>query len=773
MRKRCLAPLSPADVGAMLRDTLGGDTPDLGELVGVVSEKTLGNPYFLRVFLSSLAERGILTFDAGWHWQLARARALPATDNVVSLLCDRIQHLPEETREVLEHAAILGGSVSFEDLELSSGIALMELLRRLAPAIAADLVRLEAAQMHFQHDRVQEAACAMIGAEHLPERHWDVGRLWQKCLPPSVLDDRVFELVGHLNAARELLGAAERIELGRMNLNAVGKAKRSGAIARARELARQGLSSLDASARQREYTLYFELSLEHADLTFCGGDFATSEALCKELRQLARRPIDEAAALGILLKQYVVQARFDEAIETAREALALVGVELPTEARRVQEKLREERPRTDRLLAGRSPHDLFASPEMRDPAARLALELLVRVTAAIFFHRPDMLQLDIVLMANLSLEYGNTPASAFAYVELGYLWTLEDRERGPAYAFAELGLQLAEHFGDPIQYCRAAHIAAWIQHHVRHHREAEPIYRRGFAAGSESGESEWAAYHCYLRAARILLLGEELEGGQREMERLRQYVERVSSHSIVELLDSLQRHIADLTRSPSDTQHEAKTAELIASWEAVNKQAVFIYRSFRAFTLLVEQRYAEALAHAETALALSIQAPAHPFVQLAHFARGLASLAQLDVGQPIPDAALEELEYAKRASRDCAPNYAAELELLEAELGRVRGEGWANGERYDAARRLAALHGFVQEEGLADQLAARFWRNLGCSEFALACLRRARSCWARWGASYPEQLLARELAEQSRGGESHSDMLDFQSILKSIQAISA
>ncbi len=224
VRRRSLAPLSAADISEMLRDTLGGDNPELAELIQVVSEKTLGNPYFLRVFLASLAERDILTFESGWRWDITRARALPATENVVSLLCDRMQHLPEETRQVLEHAAILGGSVSLQDLVLSSKLALMELLRRLAPAIAADLVRLEAAQMHFQHDRVQEAARAMIGAEHLPGRHLDVGRLWQQSLAPSELDERVFELVGHLNAARELLGPAERIELGRMNLKAVGKA---------------------------------------------------------------------------------------------------------------------------------------------------------------------------------------------------------------------------------------------------------------------------------------------------------------------------------------------------------------------------------------------------------------------------------------------------------------------------------------------------------------------------------------------------------------------
>jgi GAF domain-containing protein len=50
------------------------------------------------------------------------------------------------------------------------------------------------------------------------------------------------------------------------------------------------------------------------------------------------------------------------------------------------------------------------------------------------------------------------------------------------------------------------------------------------------------------------------------------------------------------------------------------------------------------------------------------------------------------------------------------------------------AVRLAAEQGFVQNEGLANELAARFHGTRGLDTIARAYLRNARYCYDRWGA---------------------------------------
>src|ERR1700719_710684 len=53
---------------------------------------------------------------------------------------------------------------------------------------------------------------------------------------------------------------------------------------------------------------------------------------------------------------------------------------------------------------------------------------------------------------------------------------------------------------------------------------------------------------------------------------------------------------------------------------------------------------------------------------------------------------------------------------------------------YEEAIRSAREHGFVQNEGLAYEVAARFYAGRGFETFAHAYLRNARNCYLRWGA---------------------------------------
>jgi hypothetical protein len=53
---------------------------------------------------------------------------------------------------------------------------------------------------------------------------------------------------------------------------------------------------------------------------------------------------------------------------------------------------------------------------------------------------------------------------------------------------------------------------------------------------------------------------------------------------------------------------------------------------------------------------------------------------------------------------------------------------------YEQAIRSARDHGFVQNEGLAHEVAARFYAARGFETIANAYLRNARHCYLRWGA---------------------------------------
>src|SRR6266849_4850886 len=101
---------------------------------------------------------------------------------------------------------------------------------------------------------------------------------------------------------------------------------------------------------------------------------------------------------------------------------------------------------------------------------------------------------------------------------------------------------------------------------------------------------------------------------------------------------------------------------------------------------------------------------------------------------------------------------------------------------YEQAIQSAREHGFVQNEALAQEVAARFYATRGFETIAHTYLRNARNCYDRWGAlGKVKQLDARypHLHEErvptstiaTIGGS--AAQLDFETVIKGLQALSS
>ena len=100
---------------------------------------------------------------------------------------------------------------------------------------------------------------------------------------------------------------------------------------------------------------------------------------------------------------------------------------------------------------------------------------------------------------------------------------------------------------------------------------------------------------------------------------------------------------------------------------------------------------------------------------------------------------------------------------------------------YEQAISSAREHGFVQNEAVAYEVAARFYRARGSETSADAHLRNARDCYLRWGADgkvrqldrlYPH-LAAPEGQRQPRSLVRAVQHLDVASVVKASQALSS
>jgi predicted ATPase len=90
------------------------------------------------------------------------------TDNVVDLMAGKLNRLPVHTQQALQQLACLGNSAEFALLALMHEDAKGDLHNDLWEAVRTGLVVRSDGAYRFLHDRVQEAAYALVPAERAP-----------------------------------------------------------------------------------------------------------------------------------------------------------------------------------------------------------------------------------------------------------------------------------------------------------------------------------------------------------------------------------------------------------------------------------------------------------------------------------------------------------------------------------------------------------------------------------------------------------------------------
>ena len=222
-----LRPLSIEDIYHLVLDSLHCELHRARSLAQLIHEKTGGNPFFAIQFLTTLAEEGLLTFDRseeGWTWDPLRIHAKGFTDNVVDLVAGKLDRLPATTQETLGQLACLGNSATTSILAIALQFSKEALDAVLWEAVRAGLIFEAGGSYAFIHDRVQEAAYALIPEELRAAHHLRIGRSLSAKMTKDQVEEKIFDIVNQLNSGRSLISDLDEKELvAQMNLRAGDK----------------------------------------------------------------------------------------------------------------------------------------------------------------------------------------------------------------------------------------------------------------------------------------------------------------------------------------------------------------------------------------------------------------------------------------------------------------------------------------------------------------------------------------------------------------------
>jgi len=823
-----LQPLILADLNQLVADTLICDLSLAGPLTELVYQKTKGNPFFSTQFLKSLYEDGQIIFDppvsplskggskGGWQCDIAQITFADASD-VVEFMVAQLQKLPAETQDVLKLAACIGAQFDLDTLAIVNENLPEQTASALWRALQEELIlpitegykcfiptedgantgSITNPTYRFLHDRVQQAAYSLIPDNQKQATHLKIGQLLLQNYSEREREEKLFDIVGHLNHGIELINQlSEREALALLNLEAAAKAKSSTAYTAANIYVQTGIALLSVNCWQSQYELTLNLYVAAAETAYLNADFEGMERMAAKVLQEAKTILDKIKIYEIQIVAQTAQNKMLEAIAVGRDALRLLGIDLPSEPDKALMG------KTLQTLAGQLQdkhiEQLVDLPVMTNPQTRAAMQLLGMLHAPIFQGMPSLTPLVSCTMVNLSLQFGNAPASTVGYAMYGMVLCAFLQEVETGYGFGQLALSLLERFNVPEFKSQILLLfGCWLQHRQEAQRATIPTLKDGYTAGMETGDFLYASYSINNYFYAHFFGGVELDTWETEIVSYSAALAQMKQYSALAFLDMTRQTLENLRegRIRSDCLIGSAYDEtvMIPKHHQNNELSAFtvahIYKLLLAYCY---GNYTAALDYIAQGQQYLMAVSGLVFVPIFHFYAALTNLAlfptQPETEQADLLASVETHQTTLHQWAQNAPmNYLHKWYLVEAERQRVLGNKAEAIEMYDRAISLAKENKFLNEEALANELAAKFYSEWSKEKLAQSYMIEAYYCYVQWGATakvtdletrYP-QLLApiqpgikttKTTASVTSTGSGSN--LDITTVMKASQAIS-
>ena len=832
--------LSQLKLNQLVADTLKCPEDSGFALSQLVHLKTQGNPFFATQFLKSLHEDNLIKFnflEGCWECDITQINQQSLSSDVVEFMMFQLRRLPESTQDVLKLAACIGNQFDLETLAIVSEQSQVETAAYLWNALQAGLIlpqsdvykffvgienqaenqdNSETVTYKFLHDRIQQAAYCLIPQDQKQKTHYHIGQLLLQKILPEAREERIFELVNQLNYGINLIVEQnERDELARLNLIACRKARAATAYQAGREYTSIGLSILGENPWQRQYEMCLAFHDLGAELAMLSGDFEAMEEFIEKVIKHSRSLLEQVNVYQIRLQSKFAQGQLTEAIAIGQQILQQFKINFaqnPT-SQDIQHSIAE----LNELIGEREIEDLVDLPIMTDEEKIAIIQITNSIVPAAYLTGSLLQPLLIALTVKLSIQYGNTEASAFSYASYGAIASIFLQNIDTAVKFGELALGVVSKLdAKAVKAGVLVMVAIVTLHRKSHIKETLPLLEQGYASALEVGNQEYAGNnvhnlcnYSFWCAETLTKLERETRNYCNELEQFNQLITLnyclIYWQAILNLLGS--------TEHPTILSGEVlKETEILTQLNSANDlYGLYIFNLYKLMLcyLFAEiesaQNHAVEIKHYLMAGAGLVSEPAF------YFYDSLIALAAFNSESVQTSEVLQQVEQNQTQLQQYWANYAPmnyqhKFDLVEAEKCRVLNQKSQALELYEKAISGAKTNGYIQEEALANELAAKFYLDWDKEKVASGYMQEAYYCYAHWGAKaktddlenrYPQLL--RPILQQRQvnlnpletiaatglkvsssstrssttASTSISDALDFSTILKAARAISS
>ncbi|WP_299405594.1 AAA family ATPase [Acaryochloris sp. IP29b_bin.148] len=763
-----LQPLDLEDIGQLVSETLMCELEIATPLAEWVYQKTQGNPFFTTQFLQELHRDQLIVFNhetGCWQCNVPQLQQTTLTADVVDFMVARLRKLPEPTQAVLKSAACMGNAFDLATLAIVSEKPQAQIATELWQALQEGFILPHSEtykffqkhhthceigpqkdisiRYHFLHDRVQQAAYALIPAQEQGDYHLKIGQRLLTGSAELASDHSIFKIVNSLNQGMHLLEEqSQRQQLAQLNLEAGQTAKAAIAYTEAASYFEVGIQLLNEQRWQTQYDLTLALHSELVDVQYLRGDFEAIEVI-------SAKALEQIQGMTDAMPFYLAQIASDQAqgkmaagLELGLHVLDQLGIHLPTDIddETVQAKLSH----TLTQFMAKTIDDFVLLPQCDDLQLLRTQDLLTLMVGYTYKSKPELLPLIICEQIELLLQQGNIPASASIYGLFGMLLCgFQEFESG--YFAGEVALAVMEAFPAKQFEMRVRNlIYSYVYPWKSSLKTCIPELRKGFTVGLEAGDIEYTAYGIHHYCQFLYFAGVDLITAEQEIGVYSHILESYRQEGMLSSVHAFHQTVLNLIEAvekPWELEGDVfQESKMLPYWQEH-------HLDFCIASLFINKLVLSYLFH-QPALGIEFAEMAHRRskgltgdFQLSYLFlyQALARLAMFDqVSSDEQESYLSQIVQAvktlERFALHAPMNFQHQVELIKAEKNRVCDQKLEALEHYDLAIAGAKEHGYIQEEALANELAAKFYLAWGKEKIAATYLQEAYHCYARWGA---------------------------------------
>lgn len=733
-------------------------------------EKTRGNAFFLKRFLESLNETRLLRFDpdrSQWTWDLSAIQALPMTENVVDFVADEIRRMPEGVKTELGVASCIGNSFDLATLAFALGSERGAALKGLREALEAELVVPQSEStwltgpneqsagrltFRFAHDRIRQAARTLVDDDSAARVHRSVGRYMLERLDPAEQEQRLFELVEHLNRGTpEDLVSTGSIRLRDLNLAAARRASASAAFEPADGYYRAARANLSPEAWTSDHELTHAIYVEGARAAYLSGDHETMTRLVETAIEMSRGALERVSAQEVMIQAFASQQRLHEALRLALTVLGELGVEVPFEP--TGEEIQAAVAGTLAMIEEAGPDAIVALSACEDAMASTVARVEKSAMSSAYLAMPNLLPILAGHIVRSTLSDGVYKESPYGFAVFGLVLNAINMI-DTSQTVGDIALGLLDRIDDRSVRPSTMHIiAGFLEPWIAPIRRSLEHERQAYELALDTGDLEYASWALHLSVCNSFYAGIDLAVYAETYDRYhavlvhhQQLPALACTVPYGQVIENLVGRAPDPSRLVGPDYDED---EHIAAMKAIGLSgAAYIAAALGTFVrfLFRDLEAAVERANAVGDLAGGVTATYHPVYW--HQYRALSILGRLAAGSEELPAARADIEASLAQlnvwSGFSEVNHGHRVHLIAGEIARIEGREEEASDLYDQAIRGAVTGRFLHEEAIGQELAARFHLERGDQAAARTYVREAVASYGRWGASAKTSQLGTE-----------------------------